>query len=186
MNEIVMKLMALAEHLKDKLMPKSITQMNLENGRLSSKTIDQQSYAVPESIHITIEGLYGMCNNNSEWVLIGKILDELHLNNCLWYCSPEYKASSGVIPKAIKGLIELGILFKTTKAHYYIVNPQYIRKGNLIWTIVTTAQAIHNNNGIDEKLLAPLKQVKEFKFTASNINGQTNNIDQNGLYGLEF
>lgn len=186
MEDVVSKLMVLAEELKDKMLPKSIVQVSLDNGTLSTKSMDQQTYGIPEAIHITIEGLYGMCDNNNEWILIGRIMKELHLNNCLWYCSPEYKASSGVIPKAIKGLIDKGILFKTPTAHYYIVNPQYIRKGNLILTVITTAQAIHNNGGIDNTLLAPLKQVREFKFKGENSSTQGNNNGQEGLYKLEF
>lgn len=162
--EEVIRLMAYAEKLKRKMTPKSLTQTDVINGLIISKTIEQQTYSVPEAIHITIEGLYDMCTK-AEWHLIGRISCDLFLNNCLWYCGPDAKRKNGNMVIAIKGLLEKNILINTDKPHFYIVNPKYLRKGNLIFTLITTAKAIYDNNGIDSSLLAPLRTVKEFYFS---------------------
>ena len=192
----ILKLMALAEAQKNRMRPKSIHKTDLIDGVLTTSETNEQTYALNEEILICSNDLLDM-TTNSEWILVRKIMKELHMNNCIWYCSPEYKNSSSTIKAALRGLLNKSVLWNTDKKHYYIINPVYLRKGNLVFGLITTAQAIYNNKGIDDSVLRPLKRIQQFRFSGDiaselskpitqSIATRVDLNDQNGLYGLEF
>ena len=104
----------------------------------------------------------GFANNlfslvaRSEWSLIVKIITKLKEYNCLCYIDPEEKAKNSTIKKAIKGLLIKNILNETDTKHFYIVNPYYIRRGNVRDTALYTSEAIYKNKGININILIDL------------------------------
>lgn len=98
------------------------------------------SHKLQQAIVISDTTLYQHCTS-SEWHLVGRITCELKEYNALWHCTPELKRS-GNITKAIKGLLSKNILVKTETTNIYLVNPQFIRRGDLFAVLHTTAKIL--------------------------------------------
>lgn len=160
-------LIEVAQIMKSQMIPKSISKTTIEaNGITENKIEEHESYFNPQEVVIADQELWSKCTS-AEWHLIGRISTQLYLNNALWKCAPEMKNNSSV-KKAIKGLLLKNILAKTSVTNFYIVNPAIMRRGTDWKVALTTAQRIHDNNGIDDTLLRKFTGVDKFEFINHN------------------
>lgn len=98
---------------------------------------------------------------NQEWLLIKTIMTELKEYNCLWHCDPKLKKNSSN-RSAINGLIDKNILIKTETTNIYIVNPFYIRRGDLMSVITTTANLLENTSRVDTTYITNKKPINDY------------------------
>lgn len=115
-----------------------------------------QSDRVKQEITIANDDLFLLCNKN-EWYLLGKIGRELHYGNALWICSSEIKDNSQN-RTALASLKKKNIMIPTETKDIYIVNPFYLRKGDLLKVLIGTAELL-----IDEPKVQ-LEHVKKIVF----------------------
>lgn len=98
---------------------------------------------VNQPIVITDIKFLGECTNQERLVVM-KIMLELKLFNCLWACDPEFKRSNSANRKAINSLLGRQILQETETPNIYVVNPFYIRRGDLWYVLSTTVHHLKN------------------------------------------
>ena len=107
-----------------------------------------------------------MCTAH-EWYLVGRISSELKRYNCLWLCSPDVKKSSSNW-KAINGLLKHGVLMRTETANIYMVNPIYIRRGEILGVINTTADLLSGVSRVTADHVRNCKPVSLYDVTVSS------------------
>lgn len=98
---------------------------------------------------------------DQEWLVIRRIMCELKEYNCLWHCDPALKKNSKN-RIALNSLILKGILQKTETTHIYVVNPFYIRRGDLMAVITTTARLLENASKVDTTYITNKKPVNDY------------------------
>lgn len=160
-------LIEIAQLLKAQMRAVAMSKTIVEsNGITSSKIEEHETYISQQDIVIADLELFDKCSK-SEWYLVGKISRALKMCNALWKCPQDIK-DNGTATKALKSLILKNVLAKTSVTHFYIVNPLVIRRGKDWKVALTTAQAIHDNNGIDDTLIRDLKPIDKFEFINHN------------------
>jgi|SRR5688572_6541759 len=159
-------LIEIANILKSQMKAIALSQTTINNNSISDNKVELETYINVQDIVISDQELFTKCTS-SEWHLIGRITKDLRLNNAIWKCPIELK-SNGTIQKAIKGLRIKNILTSTNTTHFYIVNPLVLRRGRDWKVAITTAQAIHDNNGIDDSLIRDLRPIDKFDFVNNN------------------
>lgn len=102
-----------------------------------------------------------------EWLLIRIIMNELKEYNCLWECNKDIKKNSKN-RVAINSLIDKNILQKTETTNIYVVNPFYIRRGDLMGVIATTAKLLDNCSKVDSTYITNKKPVDNYIPTIIN------------------
>lgn len=108
--------------------------------RYTRNNTGKMAHRIQQEICIADTSLWSRCTS-AEWHLVGHITAELMEYNALWHCSPELKSSS-TVKKAIRGLITKGIIAKTETTDIYLVNPLYIRRGDMFAVLATTAKML--------------------------------------------
>jgi hypothetical protein len=99
----------------------------------------------------------------TEWHLVGRISSELKEYNALWYCDPKLKKNSST-RKAIQGLIDKGVLFTTETTNIYLVNPIFIRRGDVFSVLATTAELVSESSKVAVEHIVNKKPVKFFDY----------------------
>jgi len=99
-----------------------------------------ESDRVKQEITIANDELYPLCNKN-EWFLLGKIGQELHYGNALWSCPEDIKNNSQN-RTALASLKRKRIIISTETTDIYIINPFYLRKGDLLKVLIGTAELL--------------------------------------------
>lgn len=168
-NETLMLMQAIAIRQKDMIVA-PIYKTTIEGNNYISKKLDEEQHILLQDIVIADQALHSKCTS-AEWHLIGRITCDIYMNNCLWYCDKELKNNS-TVKKAIKGLLNKQILWKTSITNFYFINPQHIRRGKELEVLYTTGQAIFENNGIDTTLLTNKRAIRDFDFSKQSINSQ--------------
>jgi hypothetical protein len=135
---------------------------SLTNSTYERTKANVHSHRIPQPLVMSDTSLFGKCTHG-EWALIGQISEELKEYNCLWYCSPELKKNTR-ISTCIKGLIVKDILRKTETTHIYIVNPFYLRRGDLFAVLTTTAATLANASKVGLEHITNKKPVSNFEF----------------------
>jgi len=135
--------------------------------RFTRTETSEQSLHFRQDFFMAAAELFEMCTP-AEWYLAGKISSELKEYNALWICSPKLK-QSGTMRKAIKGLVEKKVLFVTETTHIYLVNPIFIRRGDVFGVLNTTASLISEAPKIGPEHVVSKKPVKEFDATLDNL-----------------
>lgn len=131
----------------------------------SFKRIDSgsTSHKIKQAIVISDPDISGICTT-AEWVLVGRLLRELKEYNALWYCDPKQKRGNSSLRKAIKGLIDKGVLIKTESLNIYFVNPVHIRRGEVFAVLATTATRIMDASRVTTDHIVDCKPVKDIDF----------------------
>lgn len=138
----------------------SLYSIQQEGARFSRVETPQETMTYRQSFFMSAAELWTMCTP-AEWYLVGRISAELKEYNALWYCDPKLKNSSNN-RKAIKGLVDKKVLFLTETTHIYLVNPVYIRRGDVFGVLNTTAQLLCNAPKVELEHVVHKKAVKEF------------------------
>lgn len=159
-------LIEIAQLLKSQMIAVSMSQTMVETNGIITNRIETETFINRQDIVIADVDLFDKCSS-SEWHLIGRISRSLKKYNAIWKCPLELK-SNGTVTKAIKGLLLKNVIAKTNTTHFYIVNPLILRRGRDWKVALTTAQAIHNNNGIDDTLIRDLTPIDRFDFITPN------------------
>lgn len=113
-----------------------------------------QSDKVKQEITIANDELYPICNKN-EWFLLGRIGIELHYGNALWACPADIKDNSQS-RTTLASLKKKRIIITTETLDIYIINPFYLRKGDLLKVLTGTAELLINEPKV---LLAHVKKI---------------------------
>lgn len=113
-----------------------------------------------EDFYMNASELWSQCTPH-EWYMIGRIGAELKYLCALWSCTPEVKTSSSN-KKAIRGLIEKKVLFKTETTDIYLVNPNFIRRGDVATVIYTTAAMLQDSTKVTLDLVKTYKAVTSY------------------------
>lgn len=135
--------------------------INHKDGQYSREESGVQTLRLNQDFYVAAHPLFGMCSP-AEWHMVGHICDGLKTCNALWYCAPELKSSSGQ-RKAIKGLIEKGVLTRTETTNIYLVNPWWIRRGDFHSVIMTTAHLLRDVKRVAMEHIKACKPVKNFE-----------------------
>lgn len=159
-------LLEIAQILKSQMRAIKLSRTTVQGSNISEDKTEHETYINTQDIVISDVELFDKCTS-AEWHLIGRISRALYKCNAIWKWPQELR-SNGSIQKAVKGLITKNVLAKTDTTGYYIVNPLVLRRGKDWKVAITTAQAIHNNNGIDEELLNDLRPIENFTFINNN------------------
>lgn len=147
-----------------------LSQMAQESTVYSS-TVDNNGYRRTKTEHsssrirqplVMADTSFLMDCSAQEWLLIRIIMNELKEYNCLWECSKDIKKNSKN-RIAINSLIDKNILQKTETTNIYVVNPFYIRRGDLMGVIATTAKLLDNCSKIDATYITNKKPVDDYK-----------------------
>lgn len=160
------KLIGIAQLLKDQMRAITMTQTVVDTRGIIENKVELETYINTQDIVISDQELFSKCTS-AEWHLIGRITYDLKMCNALWKW-PEDMRNNSTVKKAIRGLIQKNILSKTSAKHIYIVNPTAIRRGKDWKVALSTAQAIHDNSGIDESIIRDLRPIDRFDFTSHN------------------
>lgn len=141
-----------------------------KDSSLYSSTIDNSGYRRTKTEHNTSRirqplvmadtSFLADCSNQ-EWLLIKAIMNELKEYNCLWECNKDLKKNSKN-RIAISSLIDKNILQKTETTNIYVVNPFYIRRGDLMGVITTTAKLLDNCSKVDATYITNKKPVDDY------------------------
>ena len=134
----------------------------LGNNVFTRTSTNANSSRVPQPLVMADAGLFAKCTS-SEWYLIGYISAELKEYNALWQCQPEIKKSS-TQRQAINGLIAKQVLIKTETTNIFIVNPLYLRRGDLFTVISTTANTLCESVKVLPEHITNKRPVKSFMF----------------------
>jgi hypothetical protein len=126
--------------------------------RLSTSTTSTKFY---QPLLLSDLELCDICTD-AEWRFIRYIIKDLKEYNALWYCDPELKNNS-TNKNAIKGLVDKSIMFKTETTNIYLINPRYMRRGDLWAVIVTTADTLRHTPRVGIEHIANRKPVKLFQ-----------------------
>jgi hypothetical protein len=113
-----------------------------------------------EDFYMNASELWAKCTPH-EWYMIGRIGAELKYQCALWYCTSTVKRSSSNW-KAIRSLIEKGVLIKTETTDIYFVNPRYIRRGDTISVLYATANMLQDVKKVLPEHITSYKTVKEY------------------------
>lgn len=114
-----------------------------------------------EDFYMNAQKLWSKCTPH-EWHLVGRIGAEIKRNCALWHCDPSLKKSSAN-KQAIKSLIEKQVLFKTETTDIYLVNPLFIRRGDIATVLYTTASQLHSVKKVNVDVIKGYKAVNEYK-----------------------
>ena len=99
--------------------------------------------------------------NNAETLVAVKIMRELKEYNGLWYCGEDFKNSSSN-RAVLKTFISNNILIKTETTNIYFVSPYYIRRGDIMSVITTTASLLQDISKVNVSLIVNKKPIDEF------------------------
>lgn len=133
----------------------------LGHNTFTRASTNKNSTRVPQPLVMSDASLFGRCTP-AEWYLIGEISTELKEYNALWQYSPITRNDNK--RKAIKGLIAKEVLIKTETIGIYIVNPLYLRRGDLFTVISTTANTLCGSTKVLPEHIANKRPVKTFMF----------------------
>jgi hypothetical protein len=132
----------------------------IENGAFRRIKSDIKSNKIMQPIVMAENEFIKECSNQ-EWLVIRRIMCELKEYNCLWHCDPNIKGNSSN-RVAINALIKKGIICKTETPNIYVVNPFYIRRGDLMTVICTTAKHLENASKVSLVHITNKKPVDEY------------------------
>lgn len=113
-----------------------------------------------EDFYMNASELWAQCTPH-EWYMIGRIGADLKYLCALWYCPAGIKNNSSN-KKAIKGLIEKKVLFRTETTDVYLVNPNFIRRGDVATVIYTTASILQNTSKVSPDMIKNYKAINSY------------------------
>ncbi len=142
----------------------------LGHNTFTRASTNKNSSRVPQPLVMSDAGLFAKCTH-SEWYLIGEIGTALKEYNALWQCTDDLRKNSSK-RKAVKGLIAKQVLIETETKGIYIVNPLYLRRGDLFTVISTTANTLCESIKVLPEHITNKRPVKSFMFEHMNRSHQ--------------
>lgn len=119
-----------------------------------------------QEIVIADTSLFNNCTS-AMWYIVGVICTKLKRYNMLWYCEPSIKKSS-TNKIALKKLIELQVISPSEETNIYLVNPEYIRRGDYITVLTTTATMLEKHDKITKELIVDKRAVSSYQYKHRN------------------
>lgn len=99
-----------------------------------------------------------------EWYELGRIGRELKYGNALWAPTPEYKQKSR--NRAIlSSLAKKNLVVPTETVDIYIINPFYLRKGDLLRVLHGTAELLVGCERVTIDHIKPVKGIQGTNFS---------------------
>lgn len=138
----------------------------LEGNKLNIISIGKSDRVIQE-ITIANDELWSMCSP-TEWYLLGKIGRELKYGNALWQIEPEFKAKSSN-RRTIATLVAKNLMIPTETTNIYIINPFYLRKGDLIRVLHGTAEQLINVTKVLPDHIKSIQRTNATDFTHDQL-----------------
>lgn len=143
------------------------TEQRAESNKLNIIKLNSQSDRVIQEITIANDDLWSLCTA-PEWYELGRIGRELHYGNALWAPSDEFKKRSR--NRAIlASLAKKNLVVPTETVGIYIINPFYLRKGDLLRVLHGTAEALIDTTQVTLDHVKPIQEIKGKDFTDSRL-----------------
>ncbi|WP_298737265.1 hypothetical protein [uncultured Chitinophaga sp.] len=139
---------------------KSIGKTTIEWAGYTREQLEQKEHFVPTDFTIVQPSLLRSLEAR-ELRLAVTIIEELCRNNMLWYFDHREDSRD---KKAISSLRARGVLHRTEEATIHIVNPWFIRKGDIPATIAATSSVLNGSKKVTQDMIKPL-QGKDTKFS---------------------
>ncbi len=149
--------------LKSQKVP-GMTQI-ISGGKLNIIPTGATSDKVLQELFVSASELWELCNNPHEWFMIGRIGNDLKYGNALWEVSDELKSRSKN-RQILASLIRKGLLIPTETTNIYIVNPFYLRKGDMLRVLYGTAEILADNVKVLPEHIRSIKVLTGTDFTA--------------------
>lgn len=124
------------------------------------------SHRVIQEITIANDELWAMCKP-AEWYMLGQIGRELKYGNALWSSAVMKKRSYN--RTIIACLVKKGILIPTETKDIYIVNPMYIRKGDLVKVLYGTSEILMGCTEVSTDHIIPIQAIKGKNFAFDRL-----------------
>lgn len=151
-----------------------------EGNKLIIAKSGTKSDRVIQEITIANDELWEKCTS-AEWYLLGRIGRELKYGNVLWHCGVNHVTgkplkSSSSIKKTIASLTRKQLLVTTETTDIYLVNPFYLRKGDLTRIIHGMAEHLMDCPKITIDYIKPVFKNKgldlsdDMKFLTEQVN----------------
>lgn len=150
--DILFKTNAISQKMKSTFM---------EGMTFRSEETENTRLITGEDFYMNASELWAQCTPH-EWHLVGRIGAELKYQCALWACPPEFKKKSSANLRALASLIEKNVLIKTETTNVYLVNPKYIRRGDTISVIYSTAKMLQDVKKVLPEHIKNYKTVKEY------------------------
>lgn len=133
---------------------------NFENNVFTSVETEHETVHTGEDFYMNASELWAQCTPH-EWHLIGRIGSELQYLCALWCCA-DYVKKSSANRRAITSLISKNILIKTETTNVYLVNPRYIRRGDVFSVINSTARMLQDVKKVLPEHVKGYKSISEY------------------------
>lgn len=125
------------------------------------------SFKIYQDVTVVIQGLISTLPTN-EMRMIMQIIDELYMNNALWYHEPKDSRDY----KTLKALIGKHILRKTEDKNIFLVNPYCIRRGTIPSVLSMTMEHLSTSSRVHKELICNLRyrkvEVNKFDLMSSD------------------
>jgi hypothetical protein len=112
------------------------------DGSNYSRSVDAKYDDLVVQKFVVIHPKFMLKFKNTELKIIIEIISQLKKNNALWHARNLKRG--GTLERAISTLVKGEVIFKTSIPNIYIVNPFYIRNGDIRTIIVATYLFITN------------------------------------------
>jgi len=132
----------------------------MEGMTFRTESTEVEKLITTEDFYMNASELWAQCTPH-EWYMIGRIGSELKYQCALWSCTDIVKTNSAN-RRAIRSLIEKNVLIKTETTNVYLVNPKYIRRGDTISVIYSTAKMLQDVKKVLPGHITSYKTVKEY------------------------
>jgi hypothetical protein len=146
---------------KTKLVSRKQYATVISNNSIQRVDTGHETTQATEDFFMNASALWSQCTPH-EWHLVGRIGVELKRNCALWECDASIKKNSST-KAAIRKLIERKVLFKTETTDIYLVNPIFIRRGDVATVLYTTAAILQDVKKVNGEVIKGYKAVDEYK-----------------------
>lgn len=92
----------------------------------------------------------------AELKMVMKIVNDLKMNNALWYHKPKDSRDY----KTIASLVKRDLLIKTEDSNIFVVNPEFIRRGTIASVLAQTMKHLSTMSKVDISLIHDLRYKK--------------------------
>lgn len=150
-----------------KLRPQKVpdTGQTMSGGKLNVLSVGTSSDKIIQDLFVSATELWELCNNPHEWFMIARIGNELKYGNALWEASEDLKSKSAK-RRILAKLVLKKILIPTETTNIYIVNPFYLRKGDMLRVLYGTAEILADNVKVLPEHIRSIKVLTGTDFTA--------------------
>lgn len=149
----LIKLTALWKEAANKSIKVPLPEVTFTGTMYSKKSSSERKGYIKTEFVVVHPQLLQMLKSNEQKMVI-QIMAEMKINNALWSYNA---AKNSRYERTISSLKKREIIFETDMSFIFIINPWWIRKGDIRTVIVATAQYIEQKKELSPKMITSLK-----------------------------